>query len=361
MLISLLSRAISWKLLASLLLMVGLSSCNSSNSTSTPNVEPTQLIALKGAGATFPAPLYQRWITEYTSNKDKENITIVYDSVGSGKGVKGFLEQTVDFGASDAPLTAEEKGLYPKERGTPLQIPMTGGLLVFAYNLSNFEGLDDVKLSRESYCGIVTGSIKTWNDPKIVADNPNVRLPSIPLVFVHRSDGSGTTFIFTNHIKNACPEWKGGASKSVEWPTGIGAEGNEGVSTQIQQTQGAIGYIEYSYSKDKKLQTAVIQNKAGQFIKPSPETAAQAFIGANVPEDFALVIPDPQNATAYPIVGLTWLLIYGSYTDATKKDVIKDFAKWSLTEADQSASDLGYLPLPDELQEKVISRINSNM
>lgn len=349
-------------LLIFLLFLCGLSSCKTTaNSNDNSAIDSNKLILLKGSGATFPAPLYQLWIKEYISQEKKSNIKITYDSVGSGAGVKNFLEETGDFAASDAPLTVEEKQAFPTARGKPISIPMTGGLLVIAYNLSNFEGLDNIKLSRESYCGIVTGEIKQWNDPKIVADNPNIRLPNIETIFVHRSDGSGTTFIFTNHIKNACPNWKSGVAKSVDWPWGIGAPGNEGVTAQIQQTQGAIGYIEYSYAKDNKLQMATLQNKKGQFITPSPEAASQAFIGISVPEDFALVIPDTENPNAYPIVGLTWLLIYSNYDDSSKKAVIKDFVQWSLTQGDKNATKLGYLPIPDELEKKVINAINNSL
>lgn len=347
--------------LASLFLILGLCGCNGSNNASNPKIDSTRLITLKGAGASFPAPLYQLWIQEYTSNKDRNNIKIAYDSVGSGSGVKNFLGENVDFGASDAPLKAEEREDFPAQRGTPIQIPMTGGLVVFAYNLSNFEGLDGIKLSRDSYCGIVTGKINRWNDAQIAKDNPNLRLPDIPILFVHRSDGSGTTFIFTNHIQNACTEWNAGAAKTVEWSVGMGAPGNEGVSTQIQQTQGAIGYIEYSYAKDNKLQMATLENKAGNFIKPSPETASQSFLGTSVPEDFALVIPDPENPQAYPIVGLTWLLVYGNYSDSMKKEVIKDFVQWSLTQGDEAASELGYLPIPNQLEEKVIAHLDTQL
>jgi phosphate transport system substrate-binding protein len=350
--------------LCSVILLTGiLSGCGnkSDSSVSTLNIDPSQTVTIKGSGATFPAPLYQLWIQKYGEDKGKENIKIAYDSVGSGKGVKNFLAENVDFGASDAPLNEEERKLFPENRGKPIQIPMTGGLLVLAYNLSNYEGLDNINLSRDSYCGITTGKIKKWNDPQIVKDNPDLRLPDVPVIFVHRSDGSGTTFIFTSHVEKACSDWKSGAAKEVEWPMGIGADGNEGVSTQIQQTQGAIGYIEYSYAKDKNLKTATLQNKAGNFIKPSPENAAKAFTGVSVPDDFALVIPDPDATDAYPIVGLTWLLIYGNYNEPNKAEVVKNFVEWSLIQGDESASTLGYLPIPDDLQEKVLTSLDGNL
>lgn len=349
--------------LCSVLLLTGvLGGCeNKFNSTvSTPSINPNEIVMIRGAGATFPAPLYQLWIQKYSQEKDKQNIKIVYDSVGSSKGVKNFLEENVDFGASDAPLNEEEKQKIPKNRGKPLQIPMTGGLVVFAYNLSNYEGLENIRLSRQSYCGIVTGNITKWNDPKILADNPDVRLPELPIIFVHRSDGSGTTFILTSHIEKACSDWKQGAGKKVEWSSGIGAQGNEGVSTQIQQTDGAIGYIEYSYSKTKNLKTATIENKRGNFIKPSSENASKAFVNANIPEDFALLIPDTDIADAYPIVGLTWLLLYTNYDDLTKAEVIKNFVQWSLINGDENANTLGYLPIPDDLQKRVITSLDEN-
>ena len=359
----LLSRLPSWKLSPLLLLVpLSLTACNPiSNSAYTPKIDPNQPVILKGAGATFPSPLYQLWIREYNSDKDRANIKISYDPVGSGAGIKNFLEQNVDFGATDAPLNPAEKQAFPPDRGNPIQIPMAGGLVVLAYNLADFEGSDNLKLSRDSYCAIVTGQITQWNDPQIAADNPKVRLPDIPIIFVHRADGSGTTFIFTNHLQNACPDWQAGAGKKVAWPTGIDAPGNPGVTAQIQQTQGAVGYTEYSYAKDNNLQMAAIQNKSGQFINPSPESAAQAFVGTTIPEDFALVIPDPDNPKSYPIVGLTWLLVYGNYSDPAKAKAIADFIQWSLTKGDGSASELGYISIPEDLEKKVISTINQNL
>ncbi len=346
-------------------LLLGLTSCGNISSVTTNNLgnssNQQESVFISGAGASFPAPLYQRWITEYTSNTKNANLQIKYDSVGSGAGVKNFLTQTVDFGASDAPLNPEEIKQFPPGRGTPLQIPMTGGSVVFAYNLSNFEGLEQIKLSRESYCGIVSGEINTWNDPSIAADNPNIRLPNLPIIFIHRSDGSGTTFIFTNHLQAACPEWEGGAGKSIEWPTGIGADGNQGVSAQIQQSQGAIGYTEYSYAKDNNLSMAILKNKAGRFIQPSPDAASQAFAQVNVPDNFALIIPDPNNPNAYPIVGLTWLLIYGNYDDQNKIEALKQFITWSLNEGDIYTKNLGYVPIPDELQERVLLRLEQSV
>lgn len=304
---------------------------------------------LSGAGASFPAPLYQRWFVDY--NKDNPGTQISYQSVGSGAGVEQFLAGTVDFGASDAPLKSEDKEKFKAKYGAePIQVPMTGGTIVFAYNL---DGVDGLKLSRDAYCGIVTGEITKWNDPAIAAENSGATLPDSDIQFVHRSDGSGTTFGFTNHLKAACPDWKAGASKSVEWPVGTGAKGNEGVTAQIQQTPGAIGYTEFSYAKENGLKMASIENKSGKIIEPTPEAGALAFKGETVPADFALLVPDPAAAEAYPISTLTWVLLYPEYKDVAKKDALISVLKWSLDGGKAAANDLGYIPLEAELVSKV--------
>lgn len=347
---------------AAIAVAVGLASCGPQTPPNAPNAQGGTNTAstsgdaarLSGAGASFPAPLYQRWFSEY--NKQNPGVQVSYQSVGSGAGVKQFMAQTVDFGASDAPLSEKDVKEYPAALGKPIQIPMTGGSVVFAYNL---DGVDNLKLSREAYCGIVDGSIKAWNAPEIAKDNPGVNLPSSPITFVHRSDGSGTTFIFTTHIEAACPNWKAGSGKSVDWPGGVGAKGNEGVTAQVQQTQGAVGYTEYSYAKENGLKMAAIQNKAGEFIPPSPEAAAKAFAGQTIPEDFALVIPDPEGKDAYPINGLTWLLLYGQYPDQAKADALKNFVKWALNDGKQYATELGYVPLPDDVTQRVVAALDT--
>ena len=311
-------------------------------------------ISIAGAGATAPAPLYQRWLAEY--NKKFPNIQISYQSVGSGTGVKQFLAKTIDFGATDAPLKKDEREKFPSDRGTAIQVPSTGLFIVFAYNL---DGVKDLKLSRDAFCGITDGSIKKWNDEKIKKDNAGVTLPDADVTFVHRSDGSGTTDVFTKHIEKACPNWKAGSGKSVEWPAGTGAKGNEGVTAQIKQTKGSIGYTEFSYAKENQLTMATIQNKAGEFIMPAPEAAAKALAGATVPEDFALAVPDPEAKDAYPIVSLTWLLFYTKYEDAGKADALKSFTKWALTDGKPFATELGYLPLPDDLVTKVNTTVDT--
>lgn len=311
-------------------------------------------VSISGAGATAPNPLYQRWFQEY--NKTNPNIQISYDSVGSGAGVKRYLDQTVDFAASDDPLKDADKAKVPADRGKAVQIPSTGIFVVMAYNL---DGVDKLKLSRDAVCGVIDGTIKTWNDPKIAKDNAGVNLPSTPITFVHRSDGSGTTAVFTNHIVKACPNWKAGAGKTIEWPIGTGGKGNEGVTAQIQQTKGAIGYTEYSYAKENKLTMADLQNKAGDFVTPAPEAAAKALEGATVPADFAVKVPDPEQKGAYPIVSLTYLLLYENPKDPAKAKAFNDFLKWALKDGKQYATELGYIQLPEAISTKVTSAVDA--
>ncbi len=311
-------------------------------------------VSLSGAGASAPNPLYQRWFQDY--NKANPGVQISYDSVGSGAGVKRFLDQTIDFGATDSALKDEERAKLPAERGKAIQVPSTGLFVVFAYNL---DGVDGLKLSREAFCGIVDGSVKTWNDPLIAKANEGAKLPAEPITFVHRSDGSGTTSIFTKHIVKACPNWKAGDGKTVEWPTGTGAKGNEGVTAQIQQTKGSIGYTEFSYAKENKLKMATIQNKAGEFVVPSPEAAAKAFVGAKVPDDFAVKVPDPEQKEAYPIVSLTWLLMYEKPKDPVKAKASADFLRWALKEGKPAVEELGYIPLPEEMVTKVAAALDT--
>lgn len=305
--------------------------------------------SLSGAGASFPAPLYQRWFADY--NKTNPGTQISYQSVGSGAGVEQFLAGTVDFGATDAPLKPEERAKFKAKYGAePIQVPMTGGSVVFAYNL---EGVKDLKLSRAAYCGIVAGKITKWNDPAIAKANAGAKLPDQTIQFVHRSDGSGTTYQFTTHLKAACPVWTAGANKSVSWPVGTGAKGNEGIAAQLQQTPSSIGYVEYAYAKQTNLSMAAIENKSGQLIVPSPAAGAEAFVGEKVPADLALTVADSANPKAYPISGLTWLLLYPQSKDAAKQTALKSVIDWSLTTGKATATELGYVPLDADLTAKV--------
>lgn len=309
--------------------------------------------SLNGAGATFPEPLYVRWFSEY--NKIQPGVQISYQGVGSGAGVEQYLAGTVDFGATDSPLKAEEKEKFKAKYGAdPIQVPMTAGSVVFAYNLP---AVKDLKLSRKAYCGIATGKITKWNDPAIAAANAGATLPDKAISFVHRSDGSGTTAVFTGHLKAACPEWTAGANKTVEWPVGTGAKGNPGVTAQVQQADGSIGYVEYAYAKENGLTMAAIENKSGKIIAPSPEAGALAFEGAKLPADFALKVPDPTDAGAYPITSLTWLLLYPTYKDAAKKEALTSVINWALTDGKKFSDELGYIPLPGGVNSKVTEAV----
>ena len=331
---------------------------NSQISTSVANAQDANLQAsLSGAGASFPAPLYQRWFSEY--NQQNPGVEISYQSVGSGAGVEQYLQGTVDFGATDAPLTEEERATFEEQYGqAPIQVPMTAGSVVFAYNLP---GVDSLELSREDYCGIVNGDITTWNDPAIAEANPGVELPDMPISWIHRSDGSGTTFLFTNHVTTACPNWTGGAAKTVEWPVGIGAKGNEGIAAQVAQTEGGIGYVEYAYAKENGISAAAIENASGNIITPSPEAASLVFEGETIPEDFALTVPDPANPEAYPIAGLTWLLLYPQYDDPSKARALQGVIDWALNSGDEYATQLGYIPLPADVEQRVVQTVQDEV
>ena len=309
--------------------------------------------SLNGAGATFPEPLYVRWFSEY--NKVQPGVQISYQGVGSGAGVEQYLAGTVDFGATDSPLKAEEKAKFKAKYGAdPIQVPMTAGSVVFAYNLP---AVKDLKLSREAYCGIATGKITKWNDPAIAAANAGAALPDQAISFVHRSDGSGTTAVFTTHLKAACPDWTAGANKTVEWPVGTGAKGNPGVTAQVQQADGSVGYVEYAYAKENGLPMAAIENKSGNIIAPSPEAGALTFEGAELPADFALQVADPTDAGAYPITSLTWLLLYPTYKDAAKKEALTSVINWALTDGKKFSDELGYIPLPGGVNSKVTEAV----
>ena len=308
---------------------------------------------LVGAGASFPAPLYQRWFSEY--NKANPNVQISYQSIGSGAGVQQFTGGTVDFGASDVAMSDQE--IAKVSRGV-VMLPMTAGSVVLAYNLP---GVRNLKLSREVYTDIFLGEIKTWNDPRIAKLNPGVNLPNTNINVVHRSDGSGTTAVFTKHLSAISPEWRSGPGegKSVQWPVGVGAKGNEGVTAQIQQTQGAIGYVEYSYAKTNNLATALLQNKAGRYVEPTLNNAASALAAVQLPANLRSFVADPAGQNSYPIVTYTWILAPKNYADPDKAKAMKDMLKWGLTEGQKFAPELGYVPLPSNVVAKVRSAVDT--
>ena len=308
-------------------------------------------VSLTGAGASFPAPLYQNWFV--TLGQEDPNLQVNYQSVGSGAGVEQFTQGTVDFGASDVAMKDEE---IAKVNKGVLMLPMTAGSIVLAYNLPGVEGL---KLSRDTYVDIFLGKITKWNDPAIVKDNPNLKLPDKPITVVHRSDGSGTTGVFTKHLSAISPEWKStiGDGKSVEWPTAkgkfIGGKGNEGVTASIQQNEGSIGYIEYGYAKNNNLTMAELQNKAGQFVIPNDESAAATLASVELPGDLRAFITDPEGESSYPIVTYTWILANKKYDDPQKAIAIEGMIQYGLTKGQQQSAALGYVPLPPNVIEKV--------
>ncbi len=312
----------------------------------TPALQAQQL---SGAGATFPAPLYQRWAVEY--NKQVPSIKVNYQSVGSGAGVKNFLQGVVDFGASDAAMTDAEIAKSP--RGAVL-VPATAGSVVLAYNL---EGVAGLKLTRSALAGIFLGTVTKWNDPAIVAANPGLPLPDRAINVAYRSDGSGTTFVFTQHLAAISPEFdeEVGFDKSVTFPVGVGGKGNEGVTALVKQTPGTIGYVEFGYAEQNKLPVASVENKSGNFIAPTPESGAAALASVELPNNLRAWPVDSEAPDAYPITTFSWLLLYRKYDDAAKLKALKDFVTYGLTEGQSFAVALGYIPLP----ESVVAKANA--
>ena len=307
---------------------------------------------INGAGATFPYPIYSKWFDEYA--KVDPSVRFNYQSIGSGGGQKQILAQTVDFGASDGPMSDDN---LTKAPGKILHIPTVAGAVVMTYNLP---GNPALKLDGETIADIFLGKIKKWNDPKIAALNPGAKLPENEIVVVHRSDGSGTTFIFTDYLSKVSAEWKqkAGNNTSVNWPTGIGGKGNEGVSGQVKQTPGAIGYVELIYAIQNKMPYAEVKNAAGQFVKASIESVTAALGTANIPDDFRFSMTNAPGDSAYPIAGATWLLVYEQQKDPAKGKKLIEFLKWALTKGEGMAKDLNYAPLPNEIQQRVLKRID---
>ncbi len=331
-------------LLSIIALLLSITSCTSEN-------RRIKNVSLIGAGASFPAPLYQRWFADY--NQQHPNIEINYQSVGSSVGVQQLSNGTVDFAASDVAITDEQAA---KIKQGVIALPVTAGAIVLAYNLPKIP--TGLKLSRQVYTDIFLGKIKNWNNPQIALANPGINLPNLPIQVVHRADGSGTTSVLTQHFSAINPEWKSkvGAGKSIEWLVGIGAKGNEGVTAQIQQIPGAIGYVEYAYATQNKIPVAALENKSGNYIIPTPESAAKTLEAVTLPADkLVAFITDPTNAQSYPIVTYTWLLTYHQYQDPVKAQALKNFVNWAVTEGQKSSLELGYIPL----SKKVVVKIQS--
>lgn len=310
-------------------------------------------LLINGAGATFPYPIYSKWFDDYS--KVDPSVRFNYQSIGSGGGQKQILEQTVDFGASDGPMTDANLAKAP---GKLLHIPTVAGAVVVTYNLP---GAAKLKLDGPTIAAIFTGDIAKWNEPKIAGLNPDVKLPDLDIVVVHRSDGSGTSYIFTDYLSSVSPDWakRVGKNTSVKWPIGLGAKGNEGVAGQVKQLEGAIGYIELAFAHQNKLPFADVKNAAGNAVTPSLDSVTQALATAKIPDDFRFSIVNPPGDKAYPIAGATWLLVYQQQKDATKGKKLVEFLNWALTKGETEAAALDYAPLPNNLRQRVLTTIKT--
>ncbi|MGB8352808.1 MAG: phosphate ABC transporter substrate-binding protein PstS [Chthoniobacteraceae bacterium] len=309
-------------------------------------------MTLNGAGATFPAPLYQRWFAEY--NKTHPDVQVNYQAVGSGSGIKQVIQGVVNFGASDAAMTDEE---IAKVGNGVVMLPMTAGSIVLAYNLPDVK---ELKLSRDVYAGIFLGTITKWNDAAIKKDNPTANLPDLAITVAYRSDGSGTNFVFTKHLAAISADFKTkvGEGKSVSWPAGVGGKGNDGVTSLIKQTPGTIGYVEFGYAKQNSLAMASLQNKSGNFVAPSAKSGASTLASVEFPENLRIWPSDPAGAEDYPIATFTWLLLYGKYDDAKTASTLKDIVKYGVTDGQKFADELGYIPLPDKVVKLVEDKLS---
>ncbi|HJQ85234.1 MAG TPA: phosphate ABC transporter substrate-binding protein PstS [Candidatus Binatia bacterium] len=313
-------------------------------------------LLINGAGATFPYPIYSKWFDEF--HKLHPDVQINYQSIGSGGGIRQVLEGTVDFGATDGPMTDEQLATAK----TPiLHLPTVLGAVVPTYNLA---GVQKLRFTPEALAGIFLGKITAWNDPAIAKENPGVALPTAPIVPIHRSDGSGTTYIFTDYLAKVSPEWQKGVGRgtSVNWPVGLGGKGNEGVAGLVKQTPNAIGYVELIYAVQNKLPYGDVRNRAGRFVEATLEsvTAAAAAAASSMPEDFRVSITDPAGPDAYPIASFTWLLLPARISNADKGAALKKFLDWMLADGQRLAAPLNYAPLPAAvvaLEQKAIARI----
>jgi phosphate transport system substrate-binding protein len=343
--------------------LVATAACSSSgsknaNETTATGARATSGAGLTGAGATFPALIYAKWFSDYAA---KTGVKINYQPIGSGGGIRQLSEQTVDFGASDAPMTDEEMS---KARGGPIMhIPTVIGAVAIAYNLPALT--QPIRLSGPVAADIFQGKLTKWSDTRIAALNPGVKLPSTDILVAHRTEASGTTFIFTSYLSAVSPVWKSGpgAGKEVQWPVGLGGKGNEGVAGTIKQTPGAIGYIELAYAKQNKIPTALLQNAAGQFVAPSIEgatAAAEATVSKLPPNtDYRISIINAPGPTAYPIASFTWLLVYRTMPDGARAKKLTDFLRWALTDGENEASTLDYAPLPASMSKALVARLDS--
>jgi phosphate transport system substrate-binding protein len=312
---------------------------------------PEGVVQLRGAGATFPAPLYKAWFEKY--NGLGRNVFVSYSSVGSGEGIRRFVGEDVDvselveFGASDAKMKDEE--MAKVDRGAQ-PVPMTAGSIVLAYNLPNLDA--ELKLSREAYSKIFLGEITQWQDELIAKDNPGVELPDLEITLVARQDSSGTTYAFTNHLSSVNPQWKErfGPVKRIQWPPRtMLAHGNGGVAGRIQRSIGSIGYVQYGYAARAGMKMALLQNKAGQFVQPTDQSGVATLANADLSETLWPEFPDPDGEQSYPIVTMSWILLYKQYESADQAQAVRELFEWCLNEGQQHSNELGYIPLEPQL------------
>jgi len=303
---------------------------------------------LNGAGATFPYPIYSKWFNQY--HQEHPEIEINYQSIGSGGGIRQVTAGTVDFGASDGPMSDQQ---LADAKVKIIHLPTVLGAVVPAYNIPGFKG--ELKFTPEVIAGIYLGKITSWNDPAIAKANPGVSLPNQNIIVVHRSDGSGTTYIFTDYLSKVSNEWRDGVGKStsVKWPTGLGAKGNEGVAGMVRQMEGAFGYVELIYALQNNITFGSVKNAAGSFLKASLDsTTAAAASMKTMPADFRVSITNAPGKDSYPIASFTWLLVPADWKDKAKEKVIVDFLNWMLERGQTMTTDLNYAPLPDAVKQK---------
>jgi len=336
------------KTLLSMLLLLGLAVAASAQ-------PPDNTVLLNAAGATFPYPIYSKWFSVY--HNEHPNLQINYQSIGSGGGIRQLLAGTVDFGASDGPMSDEQ---LAQAKIKVLHFPTVLGADVPSYNIPGLSA--ELNFTQKALAGIYLGQITKWNDPEIANANPGVKLPSADIVVVHRSDGSGTTYIWTDFLSKVSEEWKNkvGKGTSVNWPVGLGAKGNEGVSGLVKQTSGSIGYIELIYAVQNNIPFGKVQNASGKFLKAdlAGVTAAAAGAAKDMPADFRVSITNAPGAAAYPISSFTWLLIPAQIQDATKRDAIKGFLKWMITDGQGYNEGLSYAKLPKPVVAKELKAIS---
>jgi phosphate transport system substrate-binding protein len=314
-----------------------------------------QAQTLNGAGATFPAPLYERYAREV--RKKHPELKINYQAIGSGGGIRQVIAGTVDFGGSDAAMKDDE---IAKVKNGVILVPTAGGAVSVVYNLP---GVNNLKLSRATLPAIFSGQITNWNDAKIKADNPGANLPNQPIKFVVRADGSGTTFIFTNHLSAINSYFKGriGANTAPKWtlPNALKGKGNPGVAALVSRTPGSIGYVEYAYATQNKLKSALVQNKRGEFVSPSLQSANAALATVSFPANYRVFVGDPGQG--YPIVGLTWMMVYKQYPNAAKANAVKKWINWVLKDGQQYNDDLNYTKIPSDVVNRVLQTVNSTV